>query len=285
MRSHYWCCSKFADWLRGTPKLAAGTSEEWEEWETKARGFSKFRYWLADDALSFCEKVFYYPTDKIYDLKYYINNRFVTRTHALTAHPRNIKPGQWCDVGHRFLPCLFNELQDFVEVELAWFNIAWDSEGKKKYEAPFWSTGWFRWRTWRCPQAGLDNLDWQRNLIYDTDYAGMDIPEDKKGKPTPQAVKAQEILDLYKWWTEVYPNRPDPHDASGWTAYCEAKRARRLAEGKTDNFWASFNDKTPEEREESSRALDAVQKIEAAYEKEDEEMMIRLIKVRHGLWT
>ena len=28
-----------------------------------------------------------------------------------------------------------------------------------------------------------------------------------------------------------------------------------------------------------------LRKIEADYEKEDEQMMIRLIKVRHGLWT
>jgi hypothetical protein len=35
----------------------------------------------------------------------------------------------------------------------------------------------------------------------------------------------------------------------------------------------------------SDRALKALRKIEAAYEKEDEQMMIRLIKVRHSLWT
>lgn len=285
MRSHYWCCSKFADWLRGTPKLKAGTSEEWEAWEEQAQSFSKFRYWLADDALRFCEKVFYYPTDKLYDLKYYINNRWVTRTHCLTAHPRDIKPGSWSDVGNRFLPCLFNELVDYVEVELAWFNIAWDTEAEKKYEAPFWSRGWFRWRTWRCPQAGLDNLDWQRKLTWDTDYAGMDIPADKVNKPTPQAEKAQEILDLYTWWTVTRPARPDPYDASGWTAYCEAKRMRAESEGKKHGLWSEMNDKTPAEKKAGSKALKLLHKLEADYEKEDEDMLIRLIKVRHGLWT
>jgi hypothetical protein len=35
----------------------------------------------------------------------------------------------------------------------------------------------------------------------------------------------------------------------------------------------------------SKVAMKKLHKIEADYEKEDEAMMIRLIKVRHGLWT
>jgi hypothetical protein len=30
---NYWSCSKFADWLRGMPKLEAGTIEEWNAWK------------------------------------------------------------------------------------------------------------------------------------------------------------------------------------------------------------------------------------------------------------
>ena len=277
---NYWTCSKFADWVRGTAKLEMGTSEEWDEWRTTAKMRHNFRFWLAEEGLDYLQDFVTWPIRKIYDAKYYINNRWVTRTHALTAHPRDIKPGSWCDVGYRFLPCLFNELVDFVEVELAWWQIAWaDSKAKAKYNAPFWASGWFRWRTWRCPQAGLDNLDWQRKLTWDEDYAGMDIPEDKKGKPTPQAVKAQEILDLYNWWTQTYRNRPDPHDVSGWSAYCDASRA---ANGGSLG-WTT--DKTPELAKMSKVAMKKLHKIEADYEKEDEAMMIRLIKVRHGLWT
>lgn len=278
MRSHYWTCSKFADWLRGTPKLKWGTCDEWDDWTDNAKAYSPIRYWLADDGLRALERIFYFIPDKLYGIKYYINNRWVTKTHALTAHPRDIKPGTWHDVGGRFLPCLFNELQDFVEVELAWWQIAWAGDDEKaKYKAPFWSTGWFRWRTWRCPQAGLDNLEWQRNLRWTKEECKEDSPH--VGQLTPQAIKAQEILDLYKWWTEVYRNRPDPYEASGWSAYCEASREAnggriRLA-----------TDKTPALKKMSNKAHKLLRKIEADYEKEDEAMMIRLIKVRHGLWT
>ena len=276
MRSNYWSCSKFADWIRGTPKLKAATSDGWHEWETEAKRYNPVRYWIAEEALDAIQNFIWWPVDKIYDVKYYINNRWVTRTHSLTAHPRNIKPGTWCDVGNRFLPCLFNELVDFVEIEQAWSHIAWGSkEDKAKYKAPFWATGWFRWRTWRCPQAGLDHLDWAMTLT-NTDWCEPDHPE--YGKPTGQAIRAKEIKELYIWWTTVYPARPDPHDASGWVDYCEAKR--NLNDGRL------FGSKeTAELKKQGNKALKLSQKIEAQYEKEDTEMMIRLIKARDSLWT
>ena len=275
--TRYWSCSPFADWLRGTKKLSAGTAEEWDDWTTTAQMKHNFRYWLAEEALGHIQDFVTWPVRTLYDIKYYINNRWVTRTHSLTAHAKDIKPGQWQDVGNRFLPCLFNELVDFVEIETAWSHIAWgEKEDRAKYNPPFYATGWWRWRVWRCPQAGLDNLKWQSELTHSEDYC-KDQPYYMK--PTPQAVKAQEILALYTWWTEVYPNRPDAYNASGWTEYCEASR---LSNGGKIN-WSS--DKSPALKKQSSKAHKTLQKLEADYEKEDTEMMIRLIKVRHGLWT
>jgi hypothetical protein len=240
-----------------------------------------FRYWLAEEGLGHLQDFVTWPIRKIYDVKYYINNRFVTQTHALTAHARDIKPGQWCDVGNRFLPCLFNELVEFVEIELAWSHIAWSNkEDRAKYAPPFWASGWFRWRTWRCPQAGLDNLKWQSELRHSVDD-GWKESDPNVGKPTPQAVKAQEVLDLYRWWKDVYPTRPDAHDVSGWSRYCELKRQEHGETG------LSFMKESanPETRALGDAALTKTHEIEQAYEAEDTEMMIRLIKVRHGLWT
>jgi len=276
--SKYWSCSPFADWIRGTKKLDMGTAEEWDNWTTTAQMKHNFRYWLAEEALGHIQDFVTWPIRKIYDIKYYINNRWVSRTHSLTAHPRDIKPGQWQDVGNRFLPCLFNELVDFVEVETAWSHIAWgDKETRAKYDPPFYASGWFRWRTWRSPQAGLDHLDWAMTLT-NAEW----LEEDKKGEavPTGQATSAKEIKELYLWWTTVYPNRPDPHDASGWSDYCEASR---LANGGKLSW--SGSDKSPELKKMSDKSIKLLQKIEAAYEKEDEEMLIRLIRIRQSLWT
>ena len=114
----YWSCGKFADWLRGTPKIKCGTSEEWDAWYKQAAQNHPIRYWIAEEGLDKLQSLWCWIPERFNDARYYINNRFVSRTNSLTAHPRDIKPGQWQDVGNRFLPCLFNELVDFVENKL-----------------------------------------------------------------------------------------------------------------------------------------------------------------------
>lgn len=275
MRTRYWSNSRLSDWIRGTAKPRAETGQGWQTWEAKAKSAHPIRYWIVEEAFDAVQGFLWWPVDKIYEVKYYINNRWITRTHSLTAHPRDIQPGQWRDVGDRFLPCLFNELVDFVEIETAWKNIAWDDEAQAKYNPPFYATGWFRWRTWRCPQAGIDHLVWASDLKID-DESDKDHPD--YGKPTRQAESAMEILALYKWWTEVYPNRPDPYEASGWSAYCEDTRQQNGG-----NLFAGLDDDG--NREQSRTILDRLNKIEQEYRDEDEAMLIRLIKVRESLWT
>lgn len=275
-RARYWSCSRFADWLRGTNKPKSATSKDWNAWRKLAKQNHKFRYWLAEEGLDAVQNFIWWPIDKLYDIKYYINNRWVTKTHALTAHSKDIPRGSWRDVGDRFLPCLFNELVDFVEIELAWNHIAWSKEARIKYRAPRWSWGWFRWRTWRCPDAGLDNLKWQMSLMHDDEW--VDKTDPIHGTPTSQAISAKEIYELYNWWKNVYPNRKDPYDESGWTAYCEMRRQKGYD-------LLDFDVKTEEEEKIGTDALNLSRKIEEKYDAEDTEMLIRLIKIRNNLWT
>jgi hypothetical protein len=254
-----------------------GTSEEWDEWTTAAQMKHNFRYWLAEEGLSHLQDFVYYIPNRLNDLRYYINNRWVSHSHRLTAHPRDIKPGSWRDVGNRFLPCLFNELVDFVEVEQAWHHCLWSDDMKNKYNVPWYRKGWLRWRTWRCPEAGLEYLNWAAGLKVD-EHMGSEPGSKGYGEPTYQAKAAKEIIELYTWWTVTYRNRPDPYDASGWTEYCE--KAREFNGGKL------FGSKTtPELRKMSDKSHNLLRKIEAAYQKEDEQMMIRLIRIRESLWT
>jgi hypothetical protein len=277
MRSHYWTCSKFADWLRGSPKLKCGTSEEWDAWYASSAKAHPVRYWIAEEGLDHVQKFVYYIPDKLNDVRYYINNRWVTCSHALTAHPRDIKPGTWRDVGNRFLPCLFNELVDFVEIEQAWHHCIWSDDAKTKFETPWWRKGWLRWRAWRCPEAGMEYLRWAETL---TNAEFLEEGEKHKAEPTYQAKAAKEIIELYTWWTVTYRNRPDAMEASGWSAHCDAMRVKYPG-----SFFSSLNSKDPEDRKASNKAHKLMDKIEKAYAKEDEEMMIRLIKIRESLWT
>jgi hypothetical protein len=276
MRSHYWTIGKFADWLRGTPKLKCGTSEQWDAWYAEAAKAHPIRYWIAEEGLDHVQKFVYYIPDKLNDVRYYINNRWVSRSHSLTAHPRDIKPGNWQDVGNRFLPCMFNELVDFVEIEQAWHHCIWSDESRTKFEVPWWRKGWLRWRTWRSAEAGLEYLRWAETL---TNEEFLEEGEKHKAEPTYQAKAAKEIIELYTWWTVTYRNRPDPYEASGWTAVCEAQRE---ANGGKLSF---SSPKDPVLKKTSDKAHKLLQKIEADYTKEDEVMMIRLIKIRESLWT
>jgi hypothetical protein len=275
-RSNYWSSSKFADWIRGTSKLQWGTFEEWDQWRDDSKNKHPIRYWIAEKGLDYLQDIIYWPLDKIRDLRYYINNRFITRSHALTAHPRDIKRGEWRDVGNRFLPCLFNELVDFVEVEQAWHYVLWNDEEKKKYAVPV-SRRWFNIRGWRSPEAGLAYLDWASALKLDEGWGVY--PGDKGyGETTCQAEAAKEIKELYIWWTKIYPARPDPYDASGWSAVCE-----EIRKDLGDSLFAEPKDPAlKEKRTEASRLLN---KIEEEYKKEEEEMLIRLIRIRESLWT
>jgi hypothetical protein len=274
MRSNYWSCTKFADWIRGKDKLNVGTGEEWNDWNITSKSERPFRYWLAESALDNLQNFIYFPIDQLYNVKYWINNRYVTKTHTLTS---NLKKGQWYELDTRILNCLFDELVNHVEIELASSNYRWSDEARKKYKVPFWSCGWFRWRTYRNVDAAMDYLEWASNLRWTDEEVGADDP--MCGMSTYQAINARETRELYLWWKNVYPNRPDPHDASGWTEFC----GRRTTQEGWLLSW--FDDKTPEEAEETKRILDHCKEIEDRYEKEDDEMLIRLIKIRRNLWT
>jgi hypothetical protein len=265
MRNH-WSCTKFADRIRGAEKPDSASGKEWNRWETDAKAKHPIRYWITEEALDAIQGFIWWPVDKLYKIKYYIVNRWFDQSHALVSHQKHIKPGDWCDLGDRMLYCLFDELVDFVEIEKAYSNYRWDEEKIKTLE--WWQGGRWRTRTWRSAEAGLNHLSWEMSLT-DEEW----ITDKSKAKPTAQADAAREIVELYKWWIEVYPNRPDPMDASGWSAYCDSKRDNLLDVLEEDNGM------------DTQPMLDKIRELEEQYQKEDTEMLIRLIKIRGHLWT
>ncbi len=276
MKRNYWSCSKFADWLRGTPKPRAGTSKEWNTW-TKVAKAKKIRYWLAEDGLDLLQNFVRWPLDLIYNARHYFDNRWVSKTHALTS---NLKRGQWHDLDTRLLHATFDELVNFVEVEQACHWVACSEEDRKKYKAP-WYRKVFHLGSRNYPEAGLAYLEWAAGLKNDEDWIDKDDPS--FGKPTHQALAAQQTIMLYKWWKEERPKRPDPMDASGWSDYCEERR--RAAESQGDDLsWIGCDMDDPE-KERSRKILEICHKMEQEQEDEDTQMLIRLIKIRRSLWT
>jgi len=217
MRISYWVNTKFADWLRGTNKPLANTASGWAKWHDLASTTHPTRYWVAEVLLGKLQRWMYTPMDKYHDIVHYIKNRWILKSHALTSSPDYIKRGHWCDLSNRILPCLFNELVDFVEIEVAITNL-WCSDNKEKYQ-PTWKDK-LPWNTWRSSELGVAYLEWMSSLVNEPGSChAKDV-----GKPTVHALAAKEILDLYYWWKEEYPNREDPGILPGWTEYCTQQR-------------------------------------------------------------
>jgi hypothetical protein len=271
MRRNYWSCSKFADWLRGTPKPKAGTAEEWNAWEKRAKA-KKRRYWLAEEGLDILQNIICWPLDFSRNIRHYVDNRWVHKTHALTS---SLERGHWHELDTRLLYSVFDELVNFVEIEQALRYVSsFDKKQKKSRPAGY---KCIRIGRWRDPEAGLAYLEWAANLKQDEEWVDKDDPQ--FGHSTPQALAAQETITLYKWWKEKRPKRPDPMDASGWSAYCEERRRSK------NDHDISFWDDSTDIANRSHEILELCHKIEREQEDEDTEMLIRLIKIRGNLWT
>jgi len=132
---------------------------------------------------------------------------------------------------------------------------------------------------WRCPEAGLAYLDWASVLKHDEDWIDKNDPT--YGRPTIQALAAQETRALYNWWKNERPNRTDPHDASGWSSYCDERSKEDELCG--EDFLSFDTEQSDDDK--SSELLKICRKMEEDQDEEDTAMLIRLVKVRHSLWT
>jgi hypothetical protein len=251
-RPTYWSCTRFARWVQttfgGFEKPRAATHEDWKTWKAVNRAQHRFVFWFTEDFLDSVQNFVMFPLDVWNAIRAYIRNRFFDKTHCLNT---KLKPGFYYELDTRILHGLFEELVDFIECEKAWMHVAFDEDAKHKYNYPKWTfVRMLRFDSYRCVQAGLDHLAWEMSLKHD-EYISTDDP--LYGQPTPQAVMAKEQLELYNWWKHARPARPDPYD-------------------------------TTQHLDRPAR-WDEMHLLEEQYEKEDEEMLIRLIKIRRSLWT
>lgn len=240
---------------------------EWDRWRDETKAKYPLGWFMTETLPDILEKPAEWTVDPINDLRYYVRMRWGFKSHLIKT---GLKPGQYHDASEKILHGSFNELVDFIEIDCACHRFTFSKEDCATYDVPWWQRFWFlRWGAWRCPQAGLDHVRWETTL----DHPDLDPTESAPW----QAEAAREKLALYFWWTQTRPNRPDPLDASGWTEICRES---------DDKGYDSFSDHLPAEFKARQKvALDLSRKIEEAYDAEDEEMLMRLIKIRKSLWT
>lgn len=254
-RINYWSCSRFANFIRGVKKPFALEWGKWDKWKKEQQKKRPIRYWLAEEGLDKLQDFIMFPADVYTEIKYYIDNRWITKTHYLKT---GLKPGHYYEFDHRVLHGLFNELVDYIEIEyahLAKWSLKQDAKN-------------YKFKHGRCIEAGLDYLNWACSLKYDKEW-GIVKKDPKYGKPTSQALNAQKIGKLYMWWKEVRPNRPEPMVVTGlnWD------------QNKEDNLMGGKISK------KELFEFKKLEKIESDYEKEDTKMLIELIKIRKELWS
>ena len=227
---------------------------EWDEIDARIRREHPVGWFFTETMPDFIEDAYNLITSPYYSTRYYIRNRFYRKTHQLRT---DCPVGEYWDTDERLLTAMANAIIDYVEIELAYKHMWCGSDEVENAQ----------WRDGRCPELGLKYLEWEMDL---------DNPElDEYNRADSQANYAREIKLVYDW-AKARPTRPDPHEASGWTAYC----------AKYPHSWKQkTEDVTPEQITESDTAFDKLRKIEAQYEQEDEDMLIRIVKVRKSLWT
>lgn len=236
----------------------------WKDWEEQAKKKSPLGYFLADTFPDLINDYVLLPYHKFNDGMWWLRYRIGSKYTYFKINT-GLEPGYY-DADTRMLYGMFSLLVDYIEVERAWQQRLWNTppDGDEK------PVGFFeRWNL-RDAEAGLRYIDWETKL----DDPSLPINEQNPH----QAQAAREILALYKWW-KAYEDRPDIHDASGWSAWCDKLRDNGVG------FLEDDPNETAEDRAEKSQALSRSAEIEEAYEKEDEEMLIRLIKIRRSLWT
>jgi hypothetical protein len=188
----------------------------------------------------------------------WVRFRTCRRYHIVNT---GLEPGYY-DTDTRMLHVNFNLLVDFVEIEKAWMNT-WSDDSKYS------KLSWFgkKFRRFRSPEDGISYLNWE---IID-----CQLEEQSKA--------AKEVLELYTWWKTTRPNRPDPYVEAGYYEVFKYRTLRDdLVEVERDGEkYYTLKKSTKQERQ----VFKKVTKIEAKYDKEDEQMLIRLVKIRKFLWT
>jgi hypothetical protein len=100
----------------------------------------------------------------------------------------------------------------------------------------------------------------------------------------------KKIIELYKWWSSVRPNRIDGFRQSGLDKFHRDMREKypEMLSFKLHMILAGFDDKQDVEEKDIKKyhmLLDKMTKIDDKHDQEDTNMLITLIKLRHYLWT
>lgn len=264
----------FNRWLNYNPKTA--TADGWVQWERDFKKSAPIRYFITRKLPDY-----FRPIKWKYDsIKSWVRYRTYARYHVVKT---GLEPGYY-EVDTLMLHSSFSLLVDFVEIQAASETLWWSEKYKlpeyKKYDRYF---GLYFKFFFREPKLGIENLEWAASLDdpdspnYDSQCYGTGKPQLNSGEFT-QASGAREILELYRWWTELRPAREE-------VAYPEDLEDLPEDENVLYRMSDEYEEKHPEHAAKTKQWAKDSRIQEEVWAEEDTEMLIRLVKIRKRLWT
>jgi hypothetical protein len=248
--------TKFRKWMNFNPPESLDM-DGWTEFTAKFKKEARVRYFFTEVLGDKLAAIKYILRDAAWAIRY----RTVSKFHLVDT---KLKPG-YHEIDERMLHANFELLVDYVEIECANMATVFDDEARKKVY------GWrrkipsiLRIKEFRSRELGMKHLEWEASLV---------DPELGEYERSPsQAARAIQIMILYTWWKDVYPARDE----------LEPPDSGELGLRFLSHKWKSENPEMAEKIAQWSR--DSIEQ-EIAWDKEEEEMLIALMKIRKGLWT
>lgn len=250
----------FLEWLEKKcypDKPLFASAETWSEWHEFER---------TKPICNFCvntvpDFIKYKIIKRINNVKYWFLYRFFNE-HKYQLIDTGLKPGYY-DVDTRMFHGIFNLMKEFCEHEQPYHDWCWLDEPKEKFKPG--------------KEAALKSFAWQKDLVYTEDEIFRDEYKHLIGQPTPQALNATELEKIYLWWVDIFHNRKDPYEVFKDEYFSNLVKEK--------NTMKAFCERPPEEQEKYNEISKKRDELEKQYADEDEEMLLRLIKIRKSLWT
>lgn len=185
---------------------------------------------------------------------------------------RSLPPGYY-DTDTRIFHAMMQLVVDHVEVSMSAAHISMND-----YDLGFWEF------LWMCLPP-LISPDWMirskwRGLAFLAQEKRLGDPGLPPEQRHPQQARAaSEIEEIYLWWVEIRPKRPDPDDVAGLDDVLKKvqdyKRKTRI-----------FNsDMLPKSLDaELQAAIETADRVEKAYADQDKDMMKRIIDILPYMW-
>lgn len=153
-----WSDSEFAHWIRKN--------------DIPDQTFS-IRYWLSTELIDAIQDIVYSPVDWADNVKHYIYNRWVHKSHQLSS--RHLEPGKFYEFEEKMLFCLMDTFVDYCINELAEMQN-FDEKYSSNEEAL---------------------LAFFNDVHFDPDYDWSPKYRDD----------IKEMQTIYSWWTNLRPLR------------------------------------------------------------------------------